>query len=317
MVLAAKNHIKTKQLNPSRTGRYFAVIDIGSNSIKISVAKLHQKTYSILIEEKEKLRLLKSDEQSISPKSLKQLIKVLRGFLKIMKDFPCKVRVIATSAMRRAKNRQSILSSIEKETGLNVEVISGEQEGEYVVLASKFRFPLETGSHWVMDIGGGSVEFSFLKDGKLLQNSSIPMGAVFIKGNYFEKNEYSTGAIQKVLDDLSNKIERCLAFHSFDKILISGGSPAAIAKIIQVRKNDFDHPLHGMEINSSDLYRLTEKILQGGNERLVQKYGISKGRSDLVMPAICIIQAFFHFVAGKTYVVSRTGLREGVICSEL
>lgn len=300
----------------SQGGRFFSVIDIGSNSIKMSMGKITPKGYSILIEEKESLRLLQANEEEIPPNRIDQLIVILKHFADLAHGYESDIKVIATSAMRRAKNKDTVCQVIRKQTDLSVGIISGDDEADYIVAATLSRFDIKKGKYWIVDIGGGSAEAVLIEDRKISQKTSIPVGAVVVKDTFF--SPFPTKS--KDLKDISGQIEKIIKKNvessKCDQMIISGGTPASVAKVIQARKENFSEHLHGMAIKQDDLESVAEKLLDKGIEKLIHRYGISQSRADLVLPSILTILAFLEFAKEKKYTVSRTGLREGVICTE-
>lgn len=300
----------------SQGGRFFSVIDIGSNSIKMSMGKITSKGYSILIEEKEPLRLLQANEEEIPSNRIEQLITILKHFADLAHGYESDIKVIATSAMRRAKNKDTICQMIRKQTDLVVDIISGDDEAEYIVAATLARFDIKKGKYWIIDLGGGSAEAVLIDGRKIAQKASIPLGSVVVKDTFF--SPFPTKP--KDLKDISNQIEKVIKKNiensKCDQMIVSGGTPSAVAKVIQSRKENFSEHLHGMTIKQDDLESAAEKLLDNGFEKLVNRYGISQSRADLVLPSIVTILAFLEFAKEKKYTVSRTGLREGVICTE-
>ena len=110
-----------------------------------------------------------------------------------------KIMCVATSALRDAPNSKVFISKVKRELGLNIKVIDGEKEAYYGGVAASNL--LHDDTFVTVDIGGGSTEFSFVKNGKIEKSISLDIGTVRIKELYFNKNNIE-GAKTYILDNL-------------------------------------------------------------------------------------------------------------------
>ena len=168
-------------LSADLSGR-LAAIDIGSNSVRLIVAEaVRGGNYRILDEEREPTRLGRSVglDGNLDQQSMEQTIAALDAFQKIASGFQAEsLRVIATCAIREAGNGPDFCRRIREEVGLEVEVISGEQEGRYAFSSVQHAFDLTDKNVVVADIGGGSTEIVFSTGEMIEEIYSTPLGAV-------------------------------------------------------------------------------------------------------------------------------------------
>src|ERR1700712_4871193 len=139
----------------------FAAIDIGSNSCRLKIASLQMHRLKTLHEDREVTRLGESVFQTgvISPEAMASTIAALKRFHKaIQMQAVDKVRVVATSAMRDARNAAAFTEWVKSATGWNVEVISGLEEGRLIHLGVVTHEPGAKGKCALIDLGGGSWE---------------------------------------------------------------------------------------------------------------------------------------------------------------
>jgi exopolyphosphatase/guanosine-5'-triphosphate,3'-diphosphate pyrophosphatase len=158
-----------------------AVIDVGTNSVKLLVADVTGQTIQPICEQSKQTRLGHGfyETHRLKPEAIAATAKAVADFAAVAREAQAvSTCVFATSAAREAVNREELTAAIEQASGLNVEVISGEQEAEWgfqgVTSDPQFtRAPL-----LVMDVGGGSTQFVFGRDKQVLYRHSFPLGTV-------------------------------------------------------------------------------------------------------------------------------------------
>ena len=167
----------------------FAAIDIGSNSVRLKIAEVQQHHLKTLHEDREVVRLGESVFQTgvISPDAMANTIKALKRFQKAVQlHVADKVRVVATSAMRDARNAAAFTAWVKSATGWNVEVISGLEEGRLIHLGVVANEPGAKGKCLMIDLGGGSCEVTLSDGGTIKQMVSLPLGAVRLQQEFLQ-----------------------------------------------------------------------------------------------------------------------------------
>ena len=144
----------------------FAAIDIGSNSCRLAIASVQQHRLKILHEDREVTRLGESvfDTGVISPEAMANTIRALKRFQKATQaQVVDRVRVVATSAMRDARNSEAFRAWVKSSTGWTVDVISGLEEGRLIHLGVVTMEPGARGRCLMIDLGGGSCEVTLVR----------------------------------------------------------------------------------------------------------------------------------------------------------
>src|SRR3978361_1886800 len=157
----------------------FAAIDIGSNSCRLKIATVQMHRLKTLPEDREVTRLGESVFQTgvISPEAMAATIRALKRFHKAVQLHVCdKVRVVATSAMRDARNAAAFTEWVKSSTGWNVEVISGLEEGRLIQLGVVTHEPGAKGRCLLIDLGGGSCEVTVSDGGLVKEMGRLPLG---------------------------------------------------------------------------------------------------------------------------------------------
>ncbi len=174
----------------------FAAIDIGSNSSRLKIASVSQHKLKTLHEDREVTRLGESVFQTgvISPDAMANTIKALKRFHKAVQLHVCdKVRVVATSAMRDARNAAAFTEWVKSSTGWNVEVISGLEEGRLIHLGVVTHEPGARGRCVLIDLGGGSCEVTLSDGGRVKEMVSLPLGAVRLQQEFLQHDPPDEG----------------------------------------------------------------------------------------------------------------------------
>jgi exopolyphosphatase / guanosine-5'-triphosphate,3'-diphosphate pyrophosphatase len=158
-----------------------AVIDVGTNSVKLLVADVSGQAVQPVCEQSKQTRLGHGfyETHRLKPEAIAATAKAVADFAAIARDaHAVAIRVFATSAPREALNRHELTAAIEQASGLTVEVITGEQEAEWGFQGVTTDPQLARVPLLVMDVGGGSTQFVFGRDGQAQFSHSFPLGSV-------------------------------------------------------------------------------------------------------------------------------------------
>src|SRR5271165_2077653 len=159
----------------------FAAVDIGSNSVRLKIARLTQHRLIEIQEDREVTRLGESVFRSsfLSPEAIATTVKVLRRFHRAVQNAGVdSVRVVATSALRDARNSRAFLEWVRSSTGWNIEIISGLEEARLIHLGIISRGRLGASTALLVDLGGGSCELTVSRNNQIRDTFSLPLGAV-------------------------------------------------------------------------------------------------------------------------------------------
>ena len=294
--------------------RFVVVIDIGSNSIKMSMARLNHDT-KIILEDKLPLRLLEKNERKISRKNIDRLNRSMKRFMSRTQSYNPIYRVLATSAMRRATNKKQVIAMLRKKWGVRVQVISGLTEAKYVVHAVESRFDLRRGKYCIADIGGGSMELIQMVNGKARWMKSIPFGSVVVKEKFCGKPVRDIFDMGIVIGDIEQAISKSIPKPMEGILLLSGGTPSTIARIFQKDRKWKD--IHGRVILMKDLEKLYEPILHKPIAYWTKKYGINPHRRDILLACLVTVIALMRLMGLDYFQLSKTGLRQGILAETL
>ncbi len=165
----------------------FAAVDIGSNSVRLKISRLASHRLVEIHEDREVTRLGESVFRSgfLSPEAIALTVKVLRRFHRAAQRAGADtVRVVATSALRDARNSRAFMEWVRSATGWRVEVISGLEEARLIHLGLTSSSRVNSSPALMIDLGGGSCELTVSKKGHIGETVSLPLGAVRLTNDF-------------------------------------------------------------------------------------------------------------------------------------
>src|SRR5580704_14564935 len=214
----------------------FAAIDIGSNSCRLKIATVHLHRLKTLHEDREVTRLGESVFQMgvISPEAMAGTIRALKRFHKAVQlHVVDKVRVVATSAMRDARNAAAFTEWVKSSTGWDVEVISGLEEGRLIHLGVVTHEPGAKGRCLLIDLGGGSCEVTLSDAGRVKEMVSLPLGAVRLQQEFLQHDppmKEDVAGLKQYIERELHRAERKLGHPHVPLVIATSGTAAALAE---------------------------------------------------------------------------------------
>jgi len=293
------------------------IIDIGSNSMRMVVLQKSSRfAFNLINETKSRVKISEGcyeNNGNLQEEPMKRAYESLKSFLNISKSLRSrKVICVATSALRDAPNAKVFLSKVKKDFGLSIKVIDGEKEAFFGGVAA---LNLVHQNNFVtVDIGGGSTEFSFIKDGKIEKSISLNIGTVRMKELFFNKNDID-GAKAYILDNLRKIFE--LNIEVPDTAVGIGGSIRSVSKLI-MKRNDYPLDiLHGYKYKVSKELDFLDSIIEASDNNELKNLGVKKDRFDTIKEGTFIFKTILEELHISKVITSGAGVREGVYLNDL
>jgi len=200
-----------------------AAIDLGTNSVHMVVANVTPDGRIEVIDRvKEMVRLGQRafTTGKLSPETMELASRTLKTFGRLARVRRVeRLRAVATSAVREARNGERFVQRLRRETGLPIEIISGADEARLIFRAARHALGLNGGPHLLVDVGGGSVELSLAQDGRPLWMRSLPLGVARLTQQFLIKDPPSASEVRELehhlhheLDDLLMRVRRAGAW---------------------------------------------------------------------------------------------------------
>src|SRR5690348_9226502 len=189
----------------------FAAVDIGSNLVRLKVAGLRGRKLHAIQEDREVTRLGEGVFRSnfLSPESMAETVKVLRRFHRATQRLGAdSVRVVATSALRDARNSRAFLEWVRSATGWRVEIISGLEEGRLIHLGLVQNANLGSAPVLLVDLGGGSCELTVSVGGHIRDTVSLPLGAVRLTNEFLQHDPARKSELERMRGFIDREIDR-------------------------------------------------------------------------------------------------------------
>lgn len=293
------------------------IMDIGSNSIRLAIYEATpQGEYRLINENKESARLSEKMKNggAMAREDILSIVPVLRQFREICGVYGCeKLRVSATAAIRNAANASEIAKLLESETGLEIEVLSGEQEAYFGFVGVTAAMDMEDG--FIIDIGGGSTEITLFRGRRMLRSVSLPVGAVNTQLKYGASDPWT----EEDAAGLRSEIESLLDGHSWLTghpglpLIGLGGTIRTLGKLDQRARNYPFRVAHQYRLEPENIRHFAESLPGMPLDKRKRLDGLSKSRADIIVPGLIIFQMVFKRLESVYCIVSGTGLREGLL----
>ncbi|WP_339489370.1 exopolyphosphatase [Pseudomonas sp. EL_65y_Pfl2_R95] len=299
--------------NANESFPLIAAIDLGSNSFHMVLAKADHGEIRILERLGDKVQLAAgiNEERLLNEEAMQRGIDCLRRFAQLTANLPQgAVRVVATNALREARNRAEFIQRAEEVLGHPVEVISGREEARLIYLGVSHSIADTPGKRLVADIGGGSTEFIIGQRFEPLLRESLQMGCVsytqrFFKDGKITQARYAQAYTAARLEIMG--IEHALRRLGWEEAVGASGTIKAIGLTIQAAG------LGKGEVNSEGLAWLKRKVLKLGDVDKLDFDGIKVDRRSIFPAGLAIMEAIFDACELSSMSHSEGALREGVL----
>ncbi len=294
-----------------------AAIDVGSNSILLQIVEAHDRNIVSTITAMERTpRISEGLKKSgrISDIAVERLISALLEFKQQCDQHDVDmISCYGTSAMREALNSDEVAASVKKETGIEIEVISGKREAALTYLGASFGMEKLNEDRVLIDAGGGSSEIVVAHRMVIHSAESFKIGAVRLTeefGTDEQKSDSETAEVKREIERELSQFE-LPGFTGKPSVIVSGGTPTALAAFrLGLQKYEPDR-VHEMEITVSEYERLiTELATMSADERR-GALAFEPKRADVItaggLLSLCFAE---HYDAGSVRVSERS-LRYG------
>lgn len=295
------------QTGESEVGRQAAVIDIGSNSVRLVVYRVDGRALWTLFNEKA-LAGLGRDLQvtrRLSPEGVTVAITALRRFRAVLDQWnPADVTVVATAAVRDADDGAAFLERVRAETGFTVRLLSGEEEAHYGGLGVLAGQPGAEGV--VGDLGGASLELVRLQQGRPGTGVTLPLGPFSLGA----PKPLNPDRIRRLID--SRIAEQALPYAS-PQFHAVGGAWRNLGLLHMVMA---DYPLriaHQYEMSRSDAVDVARFVARQSRQSLEGIEGLSRKRMETLPYAALVLEGLIDHLGIERVVISAYGLREGLL----
>src|SRR5437763_5063129 len=295
----------------------FAAIDIGSNSVRLKIARLVGHRLREIVEDREVTRLGESVFRSgfLSPEAMENTIKVLRRFHRtVQREGSDVVRVVATSALRDARNSRAFLEWVRSATGWKVEIISGLEEARLIHLGLVSSLRVNSSPVLMLDLGGGSCELTISSKGHIRETVSLPLGAVRLTNDFMHHDPPRKSEMRQLRSFIAREVSRVAPRISGSKphvVIATSGTAEALAAVC--------HSLYrtksqrGMTVSRIQMRRIAKMLTRLSLEQRRKVPGIGVRRAEIVIAGAAVYAELIERFKLGGFRFSPLGLRDGLL----
>ena len=300
----------------------YAVFDLGSNSIKFVVAETRAGRVRILHEQSVATRLAEHliDTCELRPDAIARTLDALCELRARASELGVEhFRAVATSAVRDSRNRREFLKAARAVLGFPVRLLSGTDEAQTIFAG------VTADPHWrgkdlfVLDIGGGSVEWVQGHHGKMEKRISLPLGAVRLRERFLHEYPVAPDTAGLLAETVLAQITHPLAHYSLGqrRLVGTGGTITCLVAIhkelAEFDPRKIDHSTLTIEQIRELMTRFTGRTLH----QLRAMHGLPAKRADLIVPGTAVVLATMELLGARRLHVSVRGLRYGVLTAAI
>jgi len=295
----------------------FAAVDIGSNSVRLKIARLQGGRLQPLHEDREVTRLGEGVFSSgfLTPESMAETVKVLRRFHRATQQVVTDtVRVVATSALRDARNSQAFLEWVRSATGWRVEIISGVEEARLIHLGLISGARVDRSPTLLMDLGGGSCELTVTHDGHIRDAVSLPLGAVRLTNEFLRHDPVRKGELKRLRGFLTREVNRVvhrITTARIKNVIATSGTAAALAAVATHLRSGSTR--QRTLVTRTEMTRIAKRLarLPLAERRKIE--GIGPRRAEIIVAGATVYHELLDRLHLKGFRYSPLGLRDGIL----
>lgn len=297
---------------------YCAAIDFGTNTARLLIAERSSTGITPIRVEREVVRLGGgfTDEYGLSVEARERGLSCLNRFSRVISDYGVKnVRASATSAVRDAVNGRQFVDEVLRGTGINLVVIDGDEEARLTLKGVLSGLDSKGGALVVLDVGGGSTEFTVSVHGVPVFIKSMPIGVVRLTEGFCTTVEM-TGRVRYVIDQLEKELTSAGIHVAGDFELVGTAGTATTIAAIKLEMGDYDYrKVNNFTVSKGDVSEIFQRLSRLTPQERLSITGLEKGREDLIIAGLVITTSVMDRFGFDRLKVSDFGLLEGLALS--
>ena len=284
-------------------GIRFAAIDVGSNAMRLFFCRVLENGHGPTFIKESMIRMplrLGHDaftENKISEETCNKFVNTMLGFSSLIHAYePISFKACATEAMRQATNGLELVERVKKESGINLNIITGKEEAGIIISTHIDRY-VQTDQHCLyVDVGGGSTELTILKNKKIIYSKSFSIGSVRLLEEQVAKDDWIL--MKKWIIDKTSKLEN----------IQSIGSGGNINKILTLLKK-----AKGKSVTIKEIKSVIKLIKPYSFHDRIVKLELRPDRADVIVHAGKIYSKCMKWSGANSMIVPQVGLADGMI----
>jgi exopolyphosphatase/guanosine-5'-triphosphate,3'-diphosphate pyrophosphatase len=257
-----------------------------------------------------------NSEKKLLPHRMDLTLSVLQRFRDQCQEYgDIPIRVVATSAVREASNRDEFVHLAHERAGLDVQVISWEEEARLTVEGVFWKLP-SSGKTLIFDIGGGSTEFIFSQDKQVLASAGTSLGVVRLTEQFITQHPVDAREYQNLKNHIREQLDRVhfrLGNPSPEKLIGTAGTVTTLAAMDRNILPYDPEQIHGLVLPLANIQRLFEDLKSKSLEQRLEIPSLERGREDLIIAGTALVLETMEVFHCSHLTVSEYSLREGIL----
>ena len=295
-----------------------AVIDLGSNTARLVLARILPNGHFIIFDElKETVRLGQDMDRDgfLKPSRVAQAVKTLKMFRKLCDSYNVdKVYAFATNAVRRAKNQKSFIEEINAVCGFKIRVLSEEEEAMHIYygVVNSMDIPKAV----ILDMSGSSLQLIQYSRRNILNRENLPLGTISLTDLFATDGDVVEERMQKMYDYVCEQLDKIEWLKNLEpevQFIGVGGVFRNLARICRRLKRYPVDMIHNLNVTKEDFSTVCDMVSHVEAEKLSKIKGLSSDRADIFPAALSAISAIFSKTSFDKLIISGSGIREGFL----
>lgn len=299
------------------TPERFAVIDVGTNSVKLHVGERDANaSWRTIVDRAEVTRLGEGLEKAgeITPEAAERTASAMVEMGSEAKRNGARALLaVGTAGLRNARNSAAVLDAIKARTGISIQVIPGEEEGRLAYLAAKAGLRMPEGALVVFDTGGGSTQFTFGQGSRVDEQFSVDVGAVPYTERFGLAGAVTSDVLRGALDAIAANLSRIEGRPPPDVLVAMGGAVTNIAAVKHGLSKYNPNVVQGTVLDRAEIDRQIEMYRSRDAVERRSIVGLQPKRAEVILAGACIIRTVMEKLGQGSLTVSDRGLRHGVL----
>jgi exopolyphosphatase/guanosine-5'-triphosphate,3'-diphosphate pyrophosphatase len=297
--------------------RRYAVIDVGTNSVKFHIGERSADgEWTTILDRAEVTRLGQGLDETgqLMEQPMERTIEAIAAMAdEANRNGVAAIAAVGTAGLRLASNSGAFVDAVRKRTGVEIEVIPGDEEGRLAYLAATSGLNVGAGSLAVFDTGGGSSQFTFGREQHVDERFSLNVGAARFTDRYDLGGAVPEERVAEALDAIAADLERLDGRPRPDTLVGMGGAVTNLAAVKLGLATYEPSLVHGTVLDAADIDRQIELYRTTGAEQRREIVGLQPNRAEVILAGACIVRTVLAKLGRESLTVSDRGLRHGLL----
>lgn len=294
-----------------------AVIDVGSNSIKFYMPEYDQDGSLLKVMDQNSISRLGEGLKEtgfLSEEAMARNCKVISEFKEVAKQEGAEeIIAVGTMVLRTAKNAQEFIQRTKDSSGIEIKIITGEEEARLSYLAVLSGLDFQTEELVVFDTGGGSTEIIFGSGQEIEQKFSLNIGAIRITEEHLTSDPVTEEELDKALEEIRAYLSQGSVGGEVSQLVGMGGTVTSIGAVKHKMETYDPNVIQGSMLRLEEIDEQISMYSSNTIEERRRIVGLQPKRADVILAGACIVKVIMELLNVSSLIISDWGLRHGVI----